>query len=338
MFRNKEIAVFMMIVCAFAVVGTVVLGFFSIWAEAVGGIFFALLIAAFLGLTLWRYRQIDRLSNTLRRVNNGNYALEPDEDREGELSILKSEIYKTTLMLRQQTEQLQKEKNHLADSLSDISHQLKTPLTSMFVMTDLLCGEGLSEEKRTEFTENSRQQLQRMQWLVEALLKLSKLDANTVVFNCQNTIPENLAQRAIAPLIIPAELKNLTLSVKTDSQPFCCDLNWTAEALVNILKNCMEHTPSGGQVELELKTNPLYTKITVQDSGSGIDSTDLPHVFERFYKGKNAGQDGVGIGLAMAKTIVEAQGGSIDVKNKPDSGVVFTIRFPHNVNLPSLSD
>lgn len=287
---------------------------------------------AMAGALLWytrsRYRQITDLNAYLKRVNSGDYSLGLGDYDEGELSILRSEIYKVTTTLREQNESLQREKVLLADSLSDISHQLKTPLTSMFMMTDLLAGGHLSETKRLEFTGRISAQLERMQWLVESLLKLSKLDADAIVFKPRSVTPAELIGKACAPLNIPMELKNLTVYINAEGAPIYCDPDWTAEALINILKNCVEHTPPGGCIRISAAANPLYAEIVIRDSGPGIDKGDLPHVFERFYKGKNAGADSVGIGLAMARGIIGAQGGSLTATSKPGGGASFTLRLP----------
>lgn len=296
-------------------------------AAAVMGVSSLVMIAVFLLFTRSRYRQLIRMTAYLKRVNGGDYSLELRDNDEGELSILKSEIYKVTTTLREQNEALKNEKTVLVNSLSDISHQLRTPLTSMLMMTDLLCGSDLSREKRLEFTGCIRQQLERLQWLVESLLKISRLDAQAVTFKKRRVAPDELIKKACAPLNIPIELKNQSLTVETDGAPFLCDLNWTAEALINVLKNCVEHTPRGGRLRISAFTNPLYTEVSVQDTGPGIDGADLPNIFNRFYKGKNACPDSVGIGLAMAKAIVEAQGGSIEARSGA-GGAAFTLRFP----------
>jgi len=285
-------------------------------------------IVIFLIYTWRRYVQIAKLSSYLKRINSGDYALDVRDNVEGELSILKSEIYKVTVMLREQNEMLLSDKASLQNALSDISHQLKTPLTSMFMMTDLLCDAQLPEEKRREFTDRLRAQLERIQWLVSSLLKLSKLDAGTVPFKPSAVSAKALLEKACAPLLIPIEIKNQKLTVEDSGATLRCDENWTAEALVNILKNCVEHTPQDGSLCITCTSNPLYTQILIRDGGPGIDVKDLPHLFSRFYRGKNASDDSVGIGLAMAAAIVTGQGGTIDAANHPQGGSVFTIRFP----------
>ena len=327
-FRSREIKFLFIFLCSAGVAGTLLCALISPAAALSAAMMSVAMIIATLVFTAWRYRQLERLCDEVRRVNRGDYALRPEQSDEGELSILRSEICKTTLVLREQNELLSRDKKHLADSLSDISHQLRTPLTSMFMMTDLLCDGNPDEEKRREFTDRIRAQLERLQWLVESLLKLSRLDAGAVVLTPASVSPEELFQRAAAPVAIAAEVKNILLICETDGRPLHCDHAWTAEALVNILKNCIEHTPEHGKIGLYIKTLPLCSEITVCDSGTGIDKSDLPYVFDRFYRGRNAHSDSVGIGLAMSKSIIERQGGSVYVENAPHGGAVFTLRLP----------
>ncbi len=323
--RNREVFVALGIMLLIAAVGVIGGLFVSAVVARIVGAVSLVLILVFLLFAWWRYRELDRLSDYLLRVVEGDYGLDIRDNAEGELSILKSEIYKVTVMLNEQAAALRREKGSLADALSDISHQLKTPLTSMFVMTDLLCGE-LPEAKRVEFTDRLRSQLERIQWLLTCLLKLSKLDAGAVEFRKDKVAAKEVIAAACEPLLIVMELKGQKLTLDCPGFEFVCDLNWTAEALVNILKNCVEHTPAGGEIRISAVDYPLYTEIIVEDNGGGIDQADLPYIFNRFYRGKNAGEDSIGIGLAMAKGIVAAQGGSIDVRSD-SKGSRFMLRF-----------
>ena len=227
--------------------------------------------------TYRRYQQIGELSAYLKRISTGEYSLDVRDHEEGELSILKSEIYKMTVMLSESTGLLQREKRELADSLADISHQLKTPLTSMMVMADLLQDEKLPSVKRKEFTERIRVQLERIQWLVSSLLKMSKLDAGVVTLRPEPVPIRGVLDKAAAPLLIAMELKNQSLLYEGEADALCrCDPHWTVEALLNILKNCMEHTPVGGHIHLDWLENPLYSEIRIEDDGEGIAREDLP--------------------------------------------------------------
>lgn len=288
----------------------------------------ALLIGCSIIFTKWRYREIDRLSRYLRQISNGDYSLDVRDHYEGELSILKSEIYKVTVMLSEQSIHLKKDKVKLTDAISDISHQLKTPLTSMMMMADLLNDDNLPAEKGKEFTRKIRIQLERMEWLVSSLLKLSKIDAGTAQFQKEIVPVKELIHKALEPVLIPIDIKELTVTIKgEETVSFIGDLNWTVEAVINILKNCVDHSPIGGEMNILFSENPLFTEIIISDTGKGIDKEDLPYIFKRFYKGKNASEDSVGIGLAMAHSIVTSQNGDIQVKSKPKEGTQFHLKF-----------
>lgn len=325
--RNKEVKRMLYAVLLITLASTAAAYAFSLAAAVVAGAACLLLGAVFLLFTRRRYRLLARLGDYLKRVNNGEYPLELPDNDEGELSILKSEIYKVTVSLREQNERLKQDKLRLADALSDISHQFKTPLTSMSVMTDLLSEGKLNESRRAEFTAQLPAQLERLTWLTDALLKLSKLDAEAVSFKLRLVPLKELIGKACGSLLIPMELKEQTLTIKEEGSIFC-DLNWTAEALSNILKNCMEHTPAGGEIRILASENVLFTEIRVFDDGPGIEKADLPYIFDRFYRGKNAAKDSVGIGLALSKSILDAQDGSLEVHNAHGGGAEFILRFP----------
>lgn len=325
--RNREIKI---MIIAFALLSTAltIIGFVI---DTKTGIL--VLIAVFLLcllffiFTAYRYREIRKLSHYLRRISGGEYSLDIRDNKEGELSILKNEIYKVTLMLLEYNEQLKREKRLLSEQMADISHQLKTPLTSMVVMVDLLRDENLPHEKRREFISRIDAQLERIEWLVSSLLKMSKLDAGVVEMKPSQNSGWVIIEKALDPLLIPMELKDITYSVKGQNETITCDLHWTVEALINILKNCIEHTPRGGKIDISINDNPLYSEIIISDSGEGISKEDLPHIFTRFYKGKNASPDSVGIGLAMAKSIIRNQHGDITVESSPGEGSTFFVRL-----------
>ena len=235
-------------------------------------------------------------------------------------------MQKLTLRLTESAEVMRKEKVFLADSLADISHQLRTPLTAMNLTTSMLRSPSLTEEKRMELTGELRNLLARTDWLVETLLKLSKLDAGTVKLTRQNVSVGQLIQRAAQPIAIAMELRSQSLEIDCGEEVLLCDPVWTAEALGNILKNCMEHTPENGKISIAVNQNPLFTQIDVEDTGSGFDPKDIPHLFERFYKGSNASQNSYGIGLALARTVITAQDGTIQAMNR-DNGARFVIKF-----------
>lgn len=287
-----------------------------------------LLIGGSLLFTKWRYREIEKLSVYLREISSGNDTLDVRDNTEGELSILKNDIYKVTRMLSEHRSLLQRDKLQLTNAISDISHQLKTPLTSMTVMADLLSAPDLPPVKRTEFTHHIRIQLERIDWLVSSLLKLSKMDAKTIPFKKDRIPMKNLIQKALEPVMIPMDIKGQTVSIAgKDDVSFVGDFNWTAEAVINILKNGVEHTPEGGAIAISFSENALYTEIVIADNGKGIPKEDLPYIFKRFYKGKNASEGSIGIGLAMAQSIIASQNGVIDVTSDSEKGTQFRIKF-----------
>ncbi|WPC43438.1 HAMP domain-containing sensor histidine kinase [Clostridium sp. JS66] len=328
MIRNREIRVYFIIAFIVSMIAAACIFFLNVLAGIISFIAFAILLVSSFWFIKREYGELEKLSGYLRRICNGEYSLDIRDNEEGELSILKNEIYKVTLMLSKQGELLKKEKMQLADAISDISHQLKTPLTSMRVMSDLLSDNDLEAEKRIEFTNNIEMQLDRMQWLLTSLLKLSKIDAGTVSFKKDRVAVPELIRKSTEPFLIPIEIKNQTLVIEGGSNvSFIGDLYWTTEALINIIKNCIEYTKEDGRISIFFDENPLFTEIKISDNGSGIEKEDLPYIFKRFYKGKNAGEDSVGIGLAMAKSIVTSQNGDINVSSRKNEGTCFTIKF-----------
>jgi signal transduction histidine kinase len=328
MFRNREIQLFSLVMASISLIAATAAAFISQSAVVLVLSTAFLLIGCSLLFTRLRYREIARLSQYLRKINTGNYSLDIRDNQEGELSILKNDIYKVTLMLTEQSTLWQQEKLRLTDVIADISHQLKTPLTSMLVMADLLSDSKLPEAKRSEFTHKIVLQLERIDWLVSSLLKLSKIDAGTAVFKKELVRVPELLEKAIEPLLIPMDIKEQSISLKgEESVSFIGDLKWSQEAFINILKNCVEHTPAGGSIDVSYTENALFTEIVIADNGSGIPKEDLPYIFKRFYKGKNAGDDSVGIGLAMAHSIISSQNGIIEVKSQEGEGTKFTIKL-----------
>jgi len=328
MLRNREILWLFVTMCSISLVAIVISAMMSLPVAVLTCITSALLITCSLVFTRWRYREIENLSSYLRQISNGNYTLDVRDNQEGELSILKNDIYKVTLMLSEHSALLQHDKVQLTNAISDISHQLKTPLTSMTVMADLLSEPELPPEKRTEFTRNIRIQLERIGWLVSSLLKFSKIDAGTVQFKKDPISVRTLFQKSLEPVLIPMDIKEQTVSIKgDDTVSFLGDLNWTAEAVINILKNCVEHTPEGGEISISFAENALYTELIIADNGKGIPKEELPYVFQRFYKGNNASEDSVGIGLALSHSIITSQNGDINIKSEKGIGTQFHIKI-----------
>ena len=286
----------------------------------------AIIIGVYAFFTNRRYKQIDALNDYLVQVLSGVEKPTPDDQEEGELSLLRTNIYKATSTLQYQKEMLSDDKKRLAVAIADISHQLKTPLTSMMVMNDLLIEEE-DAEKRKEFIKTQSSQLDRMNWLIQTLLKLSKLDAGTITLKKEEVNAKELVEETLKPFAIQFELRNLKLKTDLSDDTIRCDKNWTVEALQNIIKNCMEHMDEGGELSIVTNDTNIYSDIVIRDTGCGIAAEDLPHIFERFYRGKNAGKDSVGIGLALSKTIMEEQQGDILAESSEGVGTKFIIRL-----------
>ncbi|MGN0525878.1 MAG: sensor histidine kinase [Acutalibacteraceae bacterium] len=284
------------------------------------------LTGIFLFVTKKRYDKLGKLNDYLSLVCSGQYDLDIADNTEGELSILKNNLYKVIILLRSQNDMLQKDKLYLTTALADISHQLKTPLTSMMVMSDLL-KENTAPEKQQEFIGIMESQIDKMKWLITNLLKISKLDAGTADFKKEDFSVCSALNESIKPFLITMELKEITLFNRANDFNVCGDRKWTVEAFGNIIKNCIEHTEKGGKLEISAYETTIYDSVIIRDNGCGIAKEDLPHIFERFYHGKNASSDSVGIGLALAKTVFEKENAAIEVTSEESKGTQFEIRF-----------
>lgn len=276
-----------------------------------------------------RKKELEELNDYLTRILSGETTLPPLENKEGELSILRSNIYKAVGRLINIKDYEQESKINLANAMADISHQLKTPLTSITVMNDLLKDET-DEEKRKEFIEIQSAQIEKMNWLVQNLLKISKIDSGSVTLKQEKVSLSELVSVSLEPLLVLLELKKINVINEEGTAAGTtvnCDKKWTAEALTNILKNCAEHMEEGGTLSLSYEDNNIYCALRIEDNGSGIAVEDLPHIFERFYRGKNSSPDSVGIGLALSNTIIEKQKGEILVESEEGVGTVFTVKF-----------
>ena len=263
-----------------------------------------------------------RLTEHLIRINSGKYELPTDNMTESNYSVLEDEIYKTTVTLRKQAEQSYKDKENLKESVSDISHQLKTPLTSIMIMLDdLTDDENMPEDIRREFLHDIKS------FLTQTLLTLAKLEVNSIEFRNKPEKVSDIFIACIENTEVIAEVRGVNVSYSSEDITLNCDFKWICEALTNIVKNCIEHTPDGGKVKLKGYSTALFTRISIKDNGSGIDKDDLPHIFERFYKGKNSDKDSIGIGLSMSKAIIEKSGGYIKAISAQDKGTEFIITF-----------
>lgn len=324
--RNKEAK---LTLCLFCAVSVVAIGF-SFWWDFLFGWFTLFICVIFVVIwffsTYIRYKRIKELSCDLDRLLHGQKRISLKKYSEGELEILQSEINKLTLRLTEQQLQLQGDKTHLADSIADISHQIRTPLTTVNLLLAEINSPDTTQEDRIRLVRELTGQLSRIDWLITALLKLSKLDAGAVAFKKEVLPISELIDSSVSPLLIPLELREQSLVINAEGN-FMGDPSWTAEAVTNIVKNCMEHTPCGGKITITAMENPLYCEIIVADTGSGIDAEDMPHIFDRFYKGKNSDKNSFGIGLALARNIVRAQNGTIKAENLSKGGASFILRF-----------
>jgi signal transduction histidine kinase len=283
---------------------------------------------------VWIRKQVlENLSATIRRIVDGE-SVDLLDNREGKLSILRNDIQTLVRLKQEQADALQKDKDRLKDSLSDISHQLKTPLTSMLMMADLM--ETAPPEKRAEFVRNLQTGLTRTQWLVDALLKMAKLDADAVEFRIRKTAAAEILRRALEPLQILLEIKGQEIRTAGEAT-IACDVRWTAEALGNVIKNASEHSPAGGPILIACGENPICAWISVTDSGEGLKPTQIMSLFRRFHGSGTA--SGYGIGLPLAQTILRGQNGDLEVDgsglpphvaeltNDVYSGATFTLKL-----------
>ena len=276
-----------------------------------------------------RDKKINQITQYINQIKNKKYDLDINENSEDELSNLKNELYKITIMLKEESEISKKDKENLKMSVEDISHQLKTPLTSITIMLDnLKDNPNMDEETRQKFIFEISKQVEWINWLVISMLKLSKLDADVVQFSKEKINLDKLISEIIKNLEIPIEIKNQKIIIEGDKNvSFVGDYKWQQEAITNIIKDCIEHNKENGKIYIKYEENTLFTKITIKDEGEGISKEDLKHIFERFYKGKNSSENSVGIGLALAKNIIEKNNGMINCKSELDKGTEFMIKY-----------
>ena len=276
-----------------------------------------------------RDKKIKQITNYINQIKNKKYDLNIEENTEDELSNLKNELYKITIMLKEESEISKKDKENLKMSVEDISHQLKTPLTSITIMLDNLKDNPNMEEKtKQKFIFEISKQVEWINWLVISMLKLSKLDANVVQFYDEKINLNKFIGEIIKNLEIPIEVKNQKIIIDgNENVSFIGDYKWQQEAITNIIKNCIEHNANNGTIYINYEENSLFTKITIRDEGEGISKEDLKHIFERFYKGKNSSENSVGIGLALAKNIIQKNNGMINCKSELDKGTEFVIKY-----------
>ncbi|MBR3299380.1 MAG: HAMP domain-containing histidine kinase [Clostridia bacterium] len=340
LFKNKEVRRFTFVCAAIGAAACAGAYLLHPYCALVCAVLTLLLIGAFLFFTAKRYSALAELSTKLDRLMSGGESVDLSKYSEGELSILENRLSKLVSCLRDQADVLQKDKLLLADSIADISHQIKTPLTSLNLLSASLARQIAAEDavegadgeqgaaaaaSRQKTLSDMRAQIERMDWLVSALLKLARLDADAVKLKAECVPLDELIRLSASPLEIMMELKGQQLEVNANGGAIC-DASWTAEALMNIMKNCSE-SMGEGVLRVQAEENPLYSEIVITDCGGGIDGADLPYIFERFHRGKNASEGGAGIGLALARSIIVKQNGTVKAENALQGGARFTVRF-----------
>lgn len=283
-----------------------------------------------------RKRKIRKLTELIDRILHGEEGVSIEECKEGEIEVLASEIQKMTIRLKEQSDALMADKRDLANALYDISHQLRTPLTSMNIEVEMLSKEDLDYERRLKLKRDLKSSLGRIDWLVESLLKLSKIDAKTASFEHEEVKVRELVEKSAEPLLVSMELRNINFHMEVQDETYVGDLRWSMEAIGNLLKNALEHTAVGGTISVKSEENPLFTEITVSDDGEGFCEEDIPNLFKRFYRGKNASEQSIGIGLALARSVIQEQNGTIKAMNlkTPNGeiqGACFVVRFYKSV-------
>lgn len=273
-------------------------------------------------------KEIKTINDYLDDILKGDYNLNIADYNEDELSILKNDIYKVTIKLKELSEYERHEQIFLMNTLEDISHQLKTPLTALMVTNDILKDNNLTKKEQTEFLNKQAKELEKMEWLITTLLKYSKLDSGSVKLKKENVKVNKLINSILDTLSIALELKNIEIELIDLDFTLICDNNWTKEAITNIIKNAIEHLPNKeGYIIIKGENNPIYSSITITDNGPGIKHEDIKNIFKRFYS-KNTAKNSVGIGLNMAKLIIEKQNGKIEVESELGRFTTFSIIFP----------
>ena len=267
-------------------------------------------------------KEIETLSDVVKGYVSGE-EVDIRDNKEGAFSILKDDIYRLVELQKEQLESTAKERDILAEYMSDISHQLKTPITSMSIMADLM--EDADPEKQAEFIHNIKLMLGKMDWLVKTLLSMAKIDAGTVEFSKKSIQVSELLKEVMPSISILLDINELTVEL-IDDISITCDKRWTVEALTNIIKNAIEHSSNGTQIEVSSGENAIYKWISVRDFGEGIDKATYAKMFQRFQYSTN--ESGFGIGMPLALSIMKGQGGDIDIE-KPEKGkgTVFILKF-----------
>ena len=287
------------------------------------------LIIIFLIYYFKEKNRINKIIKDLEKINNKNYEINIEENEEGNLSILKNELYKTTIMLKEQAENSYNDKINLKSSLEDISHQLKTPLTSINIMLDnILDNPEMDDETKLDFITDIKRETNNINFLIQALLKLSKFDTNTVKFNNEENDLKQIINEAIKNVSVLCDLKNIKIIFNCENNlNLICDKKWQIESLTNIIKNCVEYSEDNNKININVENNKIYYLIKIKDYGKEINKKDLNHIFERFYKGKNSKNDSIGIGLALSKAIIEKNNGKVWAESNENETIFYVQYF-----------
>lgn len=303
---------------------------YNIYKVVIIGLCLVTLIYLFVTSHLESDKEIDKIIRLLEKINHKNYELNIDELSEDKLSILREEIYKTTIMLKENADNSLKDKINIKNSLQDISHQLKTPLTSINIMLDNISDDpNMKVEVREEFIRHIKREMASITFLVQAILKLSRFESNTITFYPKEVSVQKIIDTVISNVSNLSDLKNICIVVDNRCKnKIKCDFKWQVEALTNILKNAIEYSHDDNKVILECNDNNLYTEFRIKDFGKGMSAEDTINIFKRFYKGENTdiNKDSIGIGLSLSKAIIEKNNGQIVVESKKEKGTTFIIK------------
>lgn len=293
------------------------------------GIFGIASLSIFMRYVLIQEKELKEINEYIKEVNNKNYSLKIEDNKDGELSRLRNELYKTTVILREAAENSEEEKEKLSIAIADISHQLKTPLTSIRIMLDNISDNpDMPQEIREDFIQDISKKVEHMSSLVISLLKIAKFDAGTIKMENEEIDAKKLIDSVINNLAILIEIKEIEVITKIDEKAiFIADYKWQQEALTNILKNAIEHSQPKSNIYIIVENTSIFLKIKIKDEGQGIEQKDLKHIFERFYRAKNCNEDSIGIGLSLAKTIIEQNNGYIKATSEVGKGTLFEIKY-----------
>lgn len=293
------------------------------------GIFGIASLSIFMRYVLIQEKELKEINEYIKEVNNKNYSLKIEDNKDGELSRLRNELYKTTVILREAAENSEEEKEKLSIAIADISHQLKTPSTSIRIMLDNISDNpDMPQEIREDFIQDISKQVEHMSSLVISLLKIAKFDAGTIKMENEEIDAKKLIDSVINNLAILIEIKEIEVITKIDEKAiFIADYKWQQEALTNILKNAIEHSQPKSNIYIIVENTSIFLKIKIKDEGQGIEQKDLKHIFERFYRAKNCNEDSIGIGLSLAKTIIEQNNGYIKATSEVGKGTLFEIKY-----------